>query len=43
MLSIDRTLQKFFLCVVLAQVARVGLAQSTFGSFVGTVKDPPEV
>ena len=40
MLTIDRTLRKFFVCVVLAHVARVGIAQSTFGSFVGTVKDP---
>src|SRR5262249_10280387 len=39
-LSIDRTLYKLFVCVVLAQVVRVGMAQSTFGSFVGTVKDP---
>lgn len=39
-MSSTQKTSKLFLYAVLALSARFGVAQSTFGSFVGTVKDP---
>ncbi|HEY2012556.1 MAG TPA: carboxypeptidase-like regulatory domain-containing protein, partial [Bryobacteraceae bacterium] len=40
MLNVRRRFTGLLLCAILATGARIALAQSTFGSFVGTVKDP---